>query len=420
MLESTKINEDRAPLAGKQNGLPVMSKDGLNDVVDGTTMYLQQIGEIKLLDRQGERELGQKVEEGLLVKRIETSLIETQGRAQAGDVAVQLNSYLQSPYWDSLQKVLQDRKYPHFDEVINAGFYQEVVDQVTQQGEFSPTETEEALRNISIAQHLLEREPAAGWDDAGWENYLTRIKEEGKMAGDQFTEANLRLVVSRVKYHRGKGLDLDELIQEGNMGLMTAVAGYDYRKGFKFSTYASWWIRQAAVRAIFNQGQLIRVPAHMAEKAKKMWPVMEKLFQRYGRESTAEEIAQEMDLPEKDMSLLIRAYNKIASLEFPIGKDGGGSLEDLIADPNAVNPQEAYDDTALKQDLDEEMMKRLLDRERKVMRLRFGLEDGRNRTLEEVGREFGVTRERIRQIEAKALRKLRNLRTTRKLKDYLE
>lgn len=396
-----------ASLAGQRNGLPAL------------TMYLQEIGTVELLDRQGERRLAQKVEEGGLIASIEKALTKAQGRVQAADVVCELSSRLQGPYWYSLQKVLESNGNACFDEAIDKGFYQKVIDQTVGQGPFNLTKTEEALREVSITQHILERESVSDGGGFDWEGYLRWIKKEGKEAGDQFTEANLRWVVSTARHYQGKGLDLQDLIQEGNFGLMTAVQKFDYRRGFKFSTYTSWWIRQSLSRAIYNTGQLIRKPVHIAEQAKIMWSVMDRLFQRLGRDPTEEEIAQESDLTKNSISLVMKTYNPIASLEFPIG-DGDSVFEDFIPDTGVLNPEEAAIQVLLRQDVERELREFLLPREEQILCLRFGLADGRKRTLEEVGREIGVTRERIRQIEKEALEKLRNDKTSARLKAYLE
>ena len=246
-----------------------------------------------------------------------------------------------------------------------------------------------------------------------------RMEEGDKEAKDMLCNANLRLVVSIAKRYVGRGMAFLDLIQEGNLGLMKAVDKFDWRRGFKFSTYATWWIRQAITRSIADQGRTIRIPVHMVETINKQIRVTRQLVQDYGRDPSPEEIAREMGIsPEK-----VREISKIAqepvSLETPIGEEEDSHLGDFIPDEEAMSPADAAAFSMLKEQLDE-VLSTLTEREQKVLRLRFGLDDGRQRTLEEVGQEFDVTRERIRQIEAKALRKLRHPSRSRKLKDYLD
>jgi RNA polymerase primary sigma factor len=311
---------------------------------------------------------------------------------------------------DILKDDVDDDEEPDIDEL-------EAMDEIKVE-DLDVTNMEGININDPVRMYLREigRIPLLTYDEEL--DLAKRILENDERAKQKLAESNLRLVVSIAKKYVGRGMLFLDLIQEGNMGLIKAVEKFDYTKGFKFSTYATWWIRQAITRAIADQARTIRVPVHMVETINKLIRTSRHLLQQLGREPTPEEIAKEMEIPVEKVAEIQKIAQDPVSLETPIGEEDDSHLGDFIQDEDSPAPQDAAAYTLLKEQL-EEVMQTLTEREAKVLKLRFGLEDGKARTLEEVGKEFNVTRERIRQIEAKALRKLRHPSRSKKLKDYM-
>jgi RNA polymerase primary sigma factor len=421
---------------------------------DPVHLYLHQIGRVSLLKAGDEKIIARRIEIGRRISEIERKLQKQGLSTDASQIYLEIVREL-GQSWEIMHKLqeklglaenskfrqsITDTKLRDaIDGVIDPQVVQAIADKLN----LPPEPIEQRLNALSVDCVLLSENvlsvigskvslaniPALVIDinfvqklenrELGLSAYLDRLQKEAKIAKDLLTEANLRLVVSVAKKHIGRGISLLDMIQEGNIGLIRATEKFNPHKGFKFSTYATWWIRQAITRSIADQARTIRVPVHMIETINKLTRITRRLTQEYGRNPTAEEIGEQLGLSAKKVREIIKISQLPISLELPMGEDGESYIADFIPDNNAIQPLDGASKQLLKDEI-QEILSTLTPREQRVLQFRFGLEDGRCRTLEEVGVEFKVTRERVRQIEAKALRKLRHPSRSRRLRGYLE
>ncbi len=446
-------NKAKSPAIKIASPLDPIEEPGIVD--DPVRMYLHEIGRVPLLTAKEEKVLAKKMEQGKRIREIRRACLKEHGRPPSVTMVIlcllrevgKATTFIRLIQEELGLKARDSFKESIFDPALRDSFDNEIDQLLTQAIALkinrSIPETEQLLINLSLNSSLLPKEVlSAIGDDVSlteleklasdpslisstqvyeeqFRTYLDEIEREAKKSEKHLTEANLRLVVSVAKKHIGRGMPLLDLLQEGNIGLIRAVEKFDYHRGYKFSTYATWWIRQAITRAIADQARTIRIPVHMVETINKLLSVSRNLAQEYGREPTPKEIGYEMEIPADKVREIIKVSQLPISLESPIGEEEDSHLGDFIEDQNALPPPDAASRQLLKEQIDG-VLSSITPRERRVLQLRFGLEDGRSRTLEEVGKEVNVTRERIRQIEAKALRKLRHPTRSRKLKDYLE
>jgi RNA polymerase primary sigma factor len=439
-------------LETEETELELLDSENL-DSRDPLRLYLRQMGRMPLLSVIDEKATARKIELGMHIFAVKFDL-ETKGLhptaslifqqiirdfGQATEIIQRLREKLDLPRVTNFRQIFTDQKFKKaVDDIIDQSMVQSLADEMNLDPQIIESRIIELSVEIAVLPEfvldaighkthienipsiLREREFIEKLDarQVYLNEYLEFLESERKQARDYLVESNLRLVISIAKKYVGHGISLLDLIQEGNVGLMKAAEKYNFHKGFKFSTYATWWIRQSVGRAIADQSRSIRVPVHMVETMNKVARATRDLAQDYGRDPTPEEIGKYLGLTTKKVREIIKLQQLPISLELPLGEDGENNLSDFIADRDATQPMDGAADQLLKDDV-RNVLSTLTPREQKVLQLRFGLEDGRCRTLEECGLEFSITRERIRQIEAKALRRLRHPSRSRQLRGYL-
>ena len=459
--EDEEESPEVAPLekkagAGLEPALPKAALDELEIADDPVRMYLRQIGRVSLLTADEEKVLARNKEEKDYINAIKEEYSRKSGAtatATATDVVIVLLERLEQtiPLLNAVEKQIDLAPHKRLDKrisnpqlraALDRELSEQMIEALSHTMEEPPPKVAQSLKDLSLASSLLPQDVlditgkgspsalSALIHDPDFPNtlkpfeeqidkYFEVIEQEGRAAEERLVEANLRLVVSVAKKYAERGMSFLDVIQEGNIGLLRAVEKFDYRRGFKFSTYATWWIRQSITRAIADQARTIRIPVHMVETITKLYRTTRRLAQEFGREPTIDEISAEMEMSPEKVEEIMKISQEPISLETPIGEEEDSHLGDFIEDRKIMSPVDTASHELLKDQISG-VLDTLTPREQRVLRLRFGLDDGRARTLEEVGKEFKVTRERIRQIEAKALRKLRHPTRSRKLKDYLE
>jgi RNA polymerase primary sigma factor len=424
---------------------------------DSARMYLQEVGRVPLLTAHEEKVLSQKLELGRYVERLRDNHFRKYQRSPSPvDIVIHVVSQLAKGYpvvriieerigIEPCSNVVETITNPEFRAAIDVVIDPSLIAAVAERIDGESNVAEEAIVNLSINSQLVPEQlldllaiakpsrqrlkallanngflSQLDSHSGEFKAYFEKVGTEAEASERHLTEANLRLVVSIAKKHIARGMPFLDLIQEGNIGLMRAIEKFQYRRGYKFSTYATWWIRQGITRSIADQSRTIRVPVHMVEAINKLLRTMRQLVQELGRQPSYEEIGRHLDMPpERVEAVMAVFFRQPMSLDIPIGEDADSCLGDLVEDRGSLAPTDATSQQLLKEQIDR-VLDELSEREKRVLQLRFGLGDGRARTLEEVGREFNVTRERIRQIEGKAIRKLRHPSRSRKLRGYLE